>query len=366
MSRQWAARRRITYAPRIQNPAVPGVDLWAWAERLSIVGLFCLALGYTAFVLQSILVPVILAWIVGTILLPLLEAGIRQGIPRPVAAALVAFTALFITLSIIVLLSTPLTYWVGRTNELGVLVKQKIQLLNQPIALFQEIGKALSEISGRPADAVTIDAGSPSIVTGFLSVMTPIVSEFILFFVALIFYLLYQNQIKSGIVYFFSGDEARTTVRNILDDAEANTSTFFGTLALVNFCLGVLAALMTWAVGLPHPLLWGVLAATLNFVPYLGALVMLATLFVIGLLTFPTMGSALVAPLAYLVITTIEGQVLTPTIIGHRLTLNPFMVFLSIAFWTWMWGPVGAFVAVPLLISAVIAVRHLSGEKAVG
>ena len=363
---QWTGRRRFNYVPRIQNPVDTSLDLWAWAERLSIVGLFFIALGYTAFALQSILVPIILAWVVGTILLPLLDAGVRRGVPRPVAAVLVALTALFITLGIIVLLSTPLTYWIGRTGELGALVKQKIELLNQPLALFQEVGKALSEISGRPADAVTVDSGSSNIVTGFLSVMTPIVSEFVLFFFALIFYLLYQNQIKSGVVYFFSGDQARAVVRNILDDAEANTSTFFGTLALVNLCLGIVAAILTWAVGLPHPLLWGVLAATLNFIPYLGAMVMLATLFVIGLMTLPTIGSALIAPVAYLAITTIEGQAVTPAIIGHRLTLNPFMVFLSIAFWTWMWGPVGAFVAVPLLISAVIAVRHLSGDKAAG
>jgi predicted PurR-regulated permease PerM len=122
------------------------------------------------------------------------------------------------------------------------------------------------------------------------------------------------------------------------------------------------AATMTWVLGLPHPLLWGVLAATLNFIPYLGPAIMIAALFVIGLMNFQTLGQSLLAPIAYLSITTIEGQFLTPTIIGHRLTLNPFLVFLSIAFWAWMWGPIGAFLATPLLISAVIAVRHVSSE----
>ena len=120
---------------------------------------------------------------------------------------------------------------------------------------------------------------------------------------------------------------------------------------------------MTWAVGLPHPLLWGVLAATLNFIPYHVPILMIAAVFVIGLFSFPTVGQALVAPAAYLGITTIEGQFLTPTIVGHRLTLNPFLVFLSIAFWAWMWGPIGAFLATPLMISAVIAVRHLSRDE---
>ena len=231
------------------------------------------------------------------------------------------------------------------------------------MALLDEIGKALTEVSGNSTPAVAVEEGSSSIVKGILSAMTPIVTEFMLFFVAMLFYLIYQREIKSGIVFFFSGPDARATTQSILDDAESNMSKFFGTLALVNLCLGIVVATMTWAVGLPHPLLWGVLAATLNFIPYLGPIIMIAALFVIGLFSFPSVGQALVAPAAYLAITTIEGQFLTPTIVGHRLTLNPFLVFLSIAFWAWMWGPIGAFLATPLLISAVIAVRHLSRDK---
>ena len=124
--------------------------------------------------------------------------------------------------------------------------------------------------------------------------------------------------------------------------------------------MGTVAAGLAWAVGLAHPLLWGVLAATLNFVPYLGPALMVATLFVIGLMSFSTLGEALIAPLAWIGITTLEGQFITPTIIGHRMTLNPFLVFLSIAFWAWMWGPLGAFLAVPLLITAVVIARHVS------
>jgi predicted PurR-regulated permease PerM len=353
---RWLRGRRNAYA----------FDLWGWAERISIVGLFCLALGYTAYVTQSVLVPVVLAWVLGTILLPLVDAAVRHGVPRALAVVVVALASLAVILSIIGLLSTPLTYWIGRTSELGSLIKQKMQLLSQPMALFDEISKALAEVSGSSTQAVTVDESSSSIVRGILSTITPIVSEFMLVFFAMIFYLLYQQEIKTGIVFFFSGHRARVTVHDILDDIESNMSTFFGTLGIVNLCLGVVATGLTWAVGLPHPMLWGVLAATLNFIPYLGPVVMMVVLFVIGLLSFPTIGHALIAPFAYLCVTTIEGQCLTPAFVGHRLTLNPFLIFLSIAFWTWMWGPIGAFLAVPLLISAVIVVRHLSSVDDVG
>jgi len=363
LPRRWRESRRNAYAPQLQDAQSALHDAWEWAERLSIIGLFCLALGYTAYLTQSVLVPIVLALVAGTILAPVVDELVRRGFPRPMAVALVTIVALLIILGIVGLLSTPLTYWVGKTAELGALIKQKLQLLSQPMALFDEIAKALAEVSGSSTQVAPIEAGSSSIIKGMLSALTPIVTEFLLFFFAMIFFLLFLQEIKSGIIGFFSDSNVRDTAFRILEDVEVNLSKFFGTLAIVNLCLGGVAATMTWALGLPHPLLWGVLAATLNFIPYLGPAIMIAALFVIGLMNFQTLGQSLLAPVAYLSITTIEGQVLTPTIIGHRLTLNPFLVFLSIAFWAWMWGPIGAFLATPLLISAVIAVRHISGKR---
>jgi hypothetical protein len=134
----------------------------------------------------------------------------------------------------------------------------------------------------------------------------------------------------------------------LVSETQVNTSVYFGTLTVVNICLGIAATVLTWLVGLPHPFLWGMLAAVLNFIPYVGAAIVIATLFVVGLLVFSTLSHAVIAPLAYLGITALEGQCITPTLLGHRLTINPFLVFLSIACWSWMWGPVGAFLGVPI------------------
>ena len=97
----------------------------------------------------------------------------------------------------------------------------------------------------------------------------------------------------------------------------------------------------------------------LNFIPYIGALMIEAALFLVGVVTFPTLTQALIAPLLFLAFTTLEGHFITPSIIGHRLTLNPLTVFLSLVFWTWLWGPVGAFLAVPLLIMGLVAINHM-------
>jgi len=110
--------------------------------------------------------------------------------------------------------------------------------------------------------------------------------------------------------------------------------------------------------GLPLVLEWGVIAFVLNYIPYLGPLAMNLVLFAVGIVTFPTLGQALVAPACFIAMTTLEGHFITPSIMGRRLTLNPLNVFLALAFWTWLWGPIGAFLAVPLLITALVSLKH--------
>jgi predicted PurR-regulated permease PerM len=186
-----------------------------------------------------------------------------------------------------------------------------------------------------------------------------VVSATLIFLIALVFNLIYHRDIQSGMLLLFQTDSGRQMAKDILKDIQVNTSIYFGTLTVVNIGLGIAATVLTWLVGLPHPFLWGMLAAVLNFIPYVGAAIVIATLFVIGLLVFPALSHAAIAPLAYLGITALEGQVITPTLIGHRLTINPFLVFLSIAIWSWVWGPVGAFLAVPILLCAMVALRRL-------
>jgi predicted PurR-regulated permease PerM len=330
-----------------------------------VVGLFTLAVGYTLFVVQDLFVPVVTAWVIGAILRPIAESAERLGVPRVVAVIVTATVALLILLAIMGLLSTPLAYWIGHTRELALLIKEKLQLLNQPLAIFDEIAHALSGISGGPESASIVHYDTSTIISGIVSTLTPVITQFLLFFFAMIFWMLYANEVKGGIAHLFSDDRAREVARTVLDSAEHRVSQYFGTLLLVNLCLALVAMGLAMAVGLPNPLLWGVLAGTLNFIPYLGPAVMVATLFVIGLLTFPTLKAAFVAPIIWIFVTTLEGQFITPTIIGHRHTLNPFLVFLSIAFWARMWGPLGAFLAVPLVICVVVLERHLSSYSAV-
>jgi predicted PurR-regulated permease PerM len=118
---------------------------------------------------------------------------------------------------------------------------------------------------------------------------------------------------------------------------------------LINTALGVVTTGLMMGLGMPNPGLWGVMAGFLNFIPYLGAAVSLMIIALVSALTFDSLLQIALPPMAFLTVTTIEGNFLTPMIVGRRLTLNPIAVFLTILFWGWLWGIPGALMAVPIL-----------------
>ena len=144
-----------------------------------------------------------------------------------------------------------------------------------------------------------------------------------------------------------------------MNDIEHNLTSYLTLVTIINAALGIIVAIGAWIFGLPNPVIFGVLAAVLNYVPYVGPAIMVIALFGVGLISFPSLGQAVIAPLAFVVLTATEGHVITPAIIGRRMTLNPLLILLALAFWTWMWGPVGSLLAAPLSIIGLVIFNHL-------
>jgi len=337
------------------------VDAWSRASQIAVVGLFVIALLWCCYAAQPVIVPVLLAWAIATIVLPIVTWVHDRGVPRVLAAVLVTLLLFFIIVSVLALLSTPVAYWLGRATEIGALIKQKLQTMGQPLVLLEELQKALSAI-GTGESTLRVEAQQSTLVGTIFSILTPAVSQFILFLGALVFYLIYQKRLRSTVVYLLRDRETRLATLRTLNDIDENMTTYFGTFTIVNICLGLITVALTWLVGLPNPLLWGVLAGLLNYVPYIGPAIVVATLAVVGLVTYPTLGEVAVAPLIYIAMVTIEGQFITPAFMGRRLELNPFAVFLAIAFCTWFWGPIGAFLAVPLLMALTVTLSNVIAE----
>lgn len=335
----------------------------AMVSQAATVGLFVIALVWCAYVAQPVLVPVVLAWVIATIVLPVVTYLERFRVPHMAASILVTIALLLLFACLLLLLSTPLAYWLGRATELGSLLKIKLQSFNEPLALLKDLQKSLSVVGGADQPAIKVEPQSTSLVSTIFSTLTPAVSQAVLFVGALTFYLVYQKRFRYLVVGLVQDRAARLSLLRKLTEIDENMSIYFGTFTIVNACLGLATVLLTWSVGLPNPLLWGVLAGVFNYIPYIGPALVIATLSVVGLLTFSTLTQAAIAPLAYLAMVTVEGNFITPSLMGRRLELNPFAVFLAIAFCTWLWGPIGAFLAVPLLMSCSTMLAGLFTEE---
>jgi len=181
----------------------------------------------------------------------------------------------------------------------------------------------------------------------------------LLFFGTLLFFLIGQIDLRTSVVSIFGNRDTKLRFLKIMRDIERNLAGYLAVVTIINTVLGIIVAVGTWLIGYPNPVIFGVLAGLLNYVPYVGPGVMVVALFGVGLVSFPSIGHALIAPLGLIALTTLEGHFVTPTVVGRRLTLNPLLVLLALAFWTWMWGPFGAFLAVPLSIVGLVVFNHL-------
>ena len=189
--------------------------------------------------------------------------------------------------------------------------------------------------------------------------VTPAAGELLLFFGTLLFFLVGQIELRTSLVSLFGNRDTKLRFLKIMRDIERNLAGYLTVVTIINAALGTIVAIGTWLIGYPNPVIFGILAALLNYVPYVGPGIMVIVLFGVGLVSFPFIAHAAIAPIGFIVLTTMEGHLVTPTIVGRRLTLNPLLVLLALAFWTWMWGPFGAFLAVPLSIVGLVVFNHL-------
>jgi predicted PurR-regulated permease PerM len=168
------------------------------------------------------------------------------------------------------------------------------------------------------------------------------------------------------IVQSFTRMSEKKRALRVVYDVEREISRYLLTVALINTGLGVAIALGLWALGMPNPMLWGAAAALLNFLPYIGALMNMVMVGVIALISFDSLAYAMLAPAFVLLCNIVEGQFVTPMIVGRRLEINSVAIFIAIAFWSWMWGFVGALMAVPLLVIIKVFCDHFDGLANVG
>ncbi|HTM73304.1 MAG TPA: AI-2E family transporter [Pseudolabrys sp.] len=308
---------------------------------------------------RPVMLPVASAFVVTMMLGPLSARAERYRVPSLITAIVLWLLVILVFYGVIVLLAAPVVDWIGKAPEIGRNIQEKLHVLDRPLLVLQDLRDALLPSDKKGSLGVDIMA----FIQPAILVVTPAIGQILIFFGSLFFMLLGRTQLRRVLIAFFDEREARLRTIKIMNDIEHNLTGYLSVVALINIGIGICGGFAAWVTGLPDPVAWGVLAFILNFIPYIGALMMEAALFAVGLVSFATLAHALVAPLIFLGLATLEGHFITPAVIGRRLTLNPLTVFLSLVFWTWLWGPVGAFLAVPLLIMALVVIDHLFPEN---
>jgi predicted PurR-regulated permease PerM len=287
-------------------------------------------------------------------LVPLLEWFERRGIPSKPSAGLCVIIFLMLAFFAIGSILIPAADWVAQVPTKITKVRSALEPV---IRLYKHldrwIERATSQIAISPAPQVRTVAveNNPHSMLGLLTTSAPHLIIQLFFALLVIFFFLagWTAMRKKTIVSRGSFEGALTTARVIQEVVDA-TSTYLGTITLINIGLGTLTAGALWLLGMPSPIMWGGIVAVANYIPYLGPIASALLLFTGGLMTYPDIWGAMAPPAVFICFHLVEANFFTPMVIGHRLTISPLSILVSLSFWAWVWGTTGALLAVPLLI----------------
>ena len=326
--------------------------------RLALLIVGALALITALALGRAILAPIALAVVVGLMFGPVADGLERRGVPPALSAGVVVLLFLAALAGAAAMFAQPLSYWIARGPMLW--EKLQAQLVNFR-APFEALGAIQDQLKGvfgaEAAMTVKVQDGGP---VQDVALMAPaILADALLFLAGLYFFLATRHNIRISVMSLCFSRRMRWRAAHIFRDVELKVSRFLISAALINFGVGIATAAATYLLGLPSPLLWGTLAMVMNFIPYVGQAVMFVVLFAVGLGTQTSLPGIFLPVVVYAAINLTADQIVFPHLVGKALTLNPFIIFVSIAFWLWLWGPMGGFIAVPTLLVLQSLIMHI-------
>lgn len=316
---------------------------------------------------RNFLMPVFLAFLLALTVSPIRRGLQRHGVPAPLTAAALVIALVAGVTVLFTALAEPIRTYSEDSRQIAADVERKLRGISETIEKVAEASDQVEKLAEGEEDpgVEQVEIKEPGMFSR-MAASAPLVAGQAVFSVVLLYFL-----IASGDMFYAKIVEASPTFRDkrkaigIVRDIERRISRYFLTISAINAALGVAVGLVLWWIGMPNPLLFGVMACLLNFIPYLGSIVGIAITFAIGVVSFDTVGQAFLAAASYFAITALEGQFVTPWAVGKRLSANPVVVFIAVAFWGWAWSAIGMFIAVPLLIVIMVIAENVRGMEGV-
>lgn len=329
------------------------------AIRMALNALLILALLYTVTLVKALIIPLVLAAFIGLALNPIVARGTRHHIPRWLGASVLMVTLITAIVAGISMLAQPALTWLHSAPSQIRSFVPKLQHLTRPLEAASRATQTL--VNGHP----TLSAQNPSdvaisawdVLAGAPKVLAAVLTVLLLVY----FFLVYGDLILRRLVEIAPNFGYKRHAVSIVRGIQTEVSRYILTTILINASLGIATAGMLYLLHMPDPLLWGTVAMFANFIPYVGAIVTTTTLLFVGLIHSDVLADALLPALCFACITAVEGNLITPWILGRRMRVSPIAILIWLLIWGWLWGVPGALLAVPMLTSAKLIAERVRG-----
>ena len=348
----------------LPGESVPATRLMSTMVFLMGVALF-LALPFVLSVGSVVFLPLFAAVILTIVLSPLADRLIRLGIPNVLASAISLVAAIVAVVFAILVIVQPAYDLVDQAPRLIARIGEQFSALRGNFNWISDINQQLARITGNTTGAEVVVA-SPSVLEQVVIATPSVVLETLLTLLMTYFMIEARIRMKRRLLLERHSFGASLRAARVMRDVQERVASYIITVAQINLGVGVIVALGAWALGLTAPIMWGGLAMVLNFLPYLGPLAMMALLGLVGLGTADTVLLGLVPMLLFLGLHAVEANVVTPSLLGARFTVNPVMILLAISYFSWIWGIIGALLSVPILLTLTALFEHLGKPNVVG
>jgi predicted PurR-regulated permease PerM len=337
-------------------------------RSVSLTGLFVLATFYTLYFARDFILPILLAWILSSLLAPIVRLFKRVRIPEPLSALFIILALLGILSYGVYSLSDPVAAWIHRAPQVLTDVRAKLQNFIQPVAQVQQTTKEIDKMTslGKDEEAPAVELKKPGMGEVLLRRAKDLLLGGGVMLILLYFLLASGDLFLLKLVKILPTMEDKKIAVEIYRQIEKDVSTYLTVVTLIYIGFGCVIGSAMYLLGMPNPWLWGVMAAVLAYIPYLGALVGVSTVTVVAILTFDDIFRILSVPIVYFTADTIQANLIFPMALGRRLALNPVVIFIWLIFCGWIWSITGALLAVPLLAIIKIIFDHVEQLAPIG
>jgi predicted PurR-regulated permease PerM len=336
-------------------------------KSIALKGLFLIASFYTLYFTRDLILPFTLALLLNFLLRPVVRALKKIKIPELAGAALVLIALLGSAGYGVIKLSGPAAEWINKAPESLHQIESKVGFIRRPLEGVNNAVEELKRIARMDAEKKPeVEIKPPGITDVVLSGTREVLVKSSVMFILLYFLLGSGDLFLRKLIRLFPKLHKKKQIVRITREVEHHTSRYLYTVTVINFSMGMFIGLGLYLIGMPNSLLWGVMAGFLVFLPYIGPLMGISIVTVVAFLTFASIGRILLVPAIYIALETLQGQIVTPMVLGLRFTLNPVAIFIWLIFWGWMWGIVGAMLAFPMLTIFKILCDHIQPLAPIG